>query len=171
MRSFRLSASANGAQNFRDECERERTQNLLRVSLNLRSFLRSKWCNFLGSLYMKFKYLITSFPDIYSILILFRLWVYSRYMKWPPEKMHNLMLTNCEKNFWKWAQNWAALIPYWARVRAQDFWNIECERERCSKFPIEHWVRAQANLLSALKLWRPLKDHKRPWNCKKTQKQ
>ena len=58
-----------------------------------------KSCNFLGNLCMKLKYFIASFPNTYSILILFS--ALSRYLKWQPEfgKMPNLILKNDEKNF------------------------------------------------------------------------
>ena len=50
---------------------------------------------------------------------------------------------------WNWPQNWAPLILH--RARACNFQKIE--RERHSTFPYERWARAQANFLSALKLW------------------
>ena len=55
-RSFCLSASATGTQKLRDERDRERTQNILSSSANLRSFFRSKSSNFQGNRCTKFKY-------------------------------------------------------------------------------------------------------------------
>ena len=73
-----------------------------------RSFLRSKSYSFLLHQCMKFKYLFDFCNDFCFECRYF----FQRQPK-----------------FWYWAQNWAALIPYWERT--QDF--LKIERERRSK--------------------------------------
>ena len=85
--------SASGAQNSRGKRKRERTQNLLSASANLRSFLRSKSCNFLGK---KFIHEIQIFHCISSKYLFYSNTFFGfecRYFKWQPkvEKMHNLI--------------------------------------------------------------------------------